>query len=306
MTSSKWSATREADFLRIRNLLKLDTPLIHVLGSHGSGKTSLVRDVLRDSRYVFVDANTCGSVAGVMSCVLRRLSSLKSRSPGASSPDSDMEAKEEKAGHVKQELATPDEVRTTENLHSPRKNAVRKCAVVTNERIAAMGTGRSRSGAASKRRLLDDLIDDDESESDASENDSSSEEDDLRPSRSHRVKNSKVPLEVLRVLYRAQSMAVKSQSAFVQKLERVLAKVREEVESTTIVLDKVDSVLCADDFDLDLTGGKTTGSDFLRLLSRLNEYLTPIEIKLKASSVWISYLDMFAPSALKKYLEYFG
>jgi hypothetical protein len=275
-----WSETRDVEYERINNLLQLDTPLVHVIGPHGAGKTSLLTDIVRDTHHVFVDANTCGSVPGIMSCILRRLSvvNLKSKKEGPS-PDSDLDFKPEAGISLKCEVSTPEDASvdgvTRELLSSPRVYATRKCAVIAKERLAA--SVRGRTNTVTKRRLLDDLIDeDDSSDSDATEGESSSSEDeeDEWRKRYQRVKNSKVSLDNLRILYRAQNMAVKSPSAFVQKLERVVARIPEEIGRVTIIIDNIDSILTSDDYDLDAQGAKTSGSDFLRLLSRLSEYIS--------------------------------
>ena len=81
-------------------------------------------------------------------------------------------------------------------------------------------------------------------------------------------KSSTVLLHILRLLHKAQQLRVRNESAFVQKLERVLIRSNRQ---TVLVIDNIDAILTRKDFDLDSTGA---GGNLLRLLARLNEYLT--------------------------------
>ena len=271
---SIWKGTRDSEYIRIKTLVDSGVPLLHILGSRGSGRTSLVRDVVEGTPHIFVDANTCESVNGVMSCILRRLSSVRAGSTKedeeGGSPDPEMKYDE---ADVKEEVTTPEEDVTTEV--QVEKLAPRKSRVIAMEKLTQQKPS-APSRRYTKRRLMDDLIDQDDSDSDATEGSSSGDEDDKEDSaksRKPRVKNSKVNLEILRTLYRAQNMRVKNQSAFVQKLERFLAKSSQE--RTVVVIDNIESILTPEDYELDPSGtGKTLGGDFLRLLSRLSEYIS--------------------------------
>ena len=271
---SNWQGTRDAEYTRIKTLIASGTPLLHVLGSRGSGKTTLVEEILDGSPHVFVDSKTCGSVNAVMSCVLRRLTTARTGSKKLEdSEDSEGDVKFD-GTYLKQEVSTPEEmVVVPSNADMPQVEgfAPRKSRVEALKRLAQTSS-RAKSTTVGKRRLMDDFIDQDDSDSDATEGSSSEDgEDENGRPRRERVKNSKVSIDVLRALYRAQNMHVKNQSAFVQKLERVLAKLPDD--RTVVVLDNIESIMSSEDYEIDPSTGKTVGGDFLRLISRLSEYI---------------------------------
>jgi len=264
----KWRLVRAEEYAMLQKLLHEGCPLTHVIGPSGCGKSSLLKDLVRIIPSVTVDANTCGSVSGVMSCILRRLVEINTRNiddPDASDSDVDLKAKID----IKSEsgLTTPEDTAMEECINQEPARGRRKAAVVASAKLVT-SFARRDGRALTRRKYVDEFIDED-SDSDAVENsssDSGDEKEDLRETRS-KVKNSTVPLHVLRLLHRAQQLRVRGESAFVQKLERVLIRVK---QPTTLVIDNFDAILSPDDFDLDARG---PGGRFLRLLSRLNEYV---------------------------------
>ena len=262
-----WSLVRPHEFAKLENLNESKHRFVHVLGSRGSGRSSIVRDVLGEAVSVTVDCNTCGTVSGVMSAILRRLV-CASRRNGSEELSSDDDAKASPKPEIKEEVSIETPEAPEEDITSIPRGPRRAAAVSASAKLAAVYTKRRR---APIRRRMDDFIDDDDSDSDAKEGSSSDESDTGESTRERRVKssNSLVSQEVFRTLYLAQRMRVKSSSAFVQKLERLFLRVRER---TVLVLDNVDCLLSQDDFDLD-PSGKQSGGDFLRLLSRLDEYV---------------------------------
>jgi hypothetical protein len=262
----RWIGTREADFYKLSGLIGSKSPLLQVVGSHGSGKTTLVRDVLEVHPHVFINTSTCGSVAGVMSCILRRLAQSRETVKKSDDPwTPDLDEMKTDVLAMKEENRSPEEMDCTE-----KPIAQRSCRKETMKRIAQTATVR-KGRTNGKRRFFDALIDEDSSDSDGAEGASAGESGDEMKSRPERVKNSKVSPEIHRMLARSEPLLVKTQSAFVQKLERLLAVLPDD--PTLVVLDNVESLLTSDDFDIDPAASKLSGSDFLRLISRLSEYI---------------------------------
>ena len=266
---------REHELGAIKKLLESRTPLVHVLTTGERGVEALFSEIPKISETVIVDARTCGSVTGLMSCILRRLSAI-GRSPKSPSESSDSEAEYKKDSiSVKEEVQTPDE---TSDAYVNKQLFSRDCALnrssarLAMERLRAPGQS-SRSTKITKRKLLDDLIDD-ESDSEYSDSSSVTSSDSGEMDNKHQkgTRNTRVSLETLRVLYRAQNMGVRTPSAFIQKLERILSTTLAACSHVVLVIDHLESILLADDYDLDPVN-KTSGLDFLRLLSRFNEYI---------------------------------
>ena len=264
----KWIGVREAEFGKLSNLVTSGNRLIHVLGPRGSGRTSIVRDVSDAINSVVVDCNTCGTVSGVMSAILRRLACSQHRSIQGDAASSDDELNASLKPEIKEEVSIATPEASEEDVTSIPTGPRRAAAVAATARLAAASSKRRR---APVRRRMDDFIDDDDSDSDAKEGSSSddSESEKATKKQQGRSSNSVVPHDVFRSLFLAQRMRVKSPSAFVQKLERLFLRMRER---TILIVDNIDCLLTQDDFDLD-PYGKPEGGEFLRLLSRIDEYL---------------------------------
>jgi len=258
-TSERWKSVRESQNSKLRHLLASEVPLIHILGPKGSGKTSLLKAQCEEYTTVTVDANICGSVYGVMSSALRRMSMMKASSPDLGTSESDSEVKDQKEIKSEITIETPDD--PTENLFDGVVRIKRKAAEVAASKLAAPP---KRAGKLTRRKAIDRFIDEDDSNSDATEEES---EGDMV---SKKTTSSIVDHQVLKLLQRAQEMRVRGESSFVQKLERVLLGCKHR---TVLVIDNIDAVLNADDFDL-AESGKHAGSDFLRVLTKLEEYLS--------------------------------
>ena len=269
----KWRSVRGSEYSRLRSLLGSNAALIHVMGTKGCGKSSIVDDLCHHRTTVSVDANICGSVFGVMSSILRRLSFLKTLTREDESSESESEIKEQK--DVKSEISveTPDD--PTKNVYEGVVRNRRKAAEIANLKLAA---APRRKSASQKRKALDRFIDEDDSDSDATEGGSENDDEGGRDAkdtnetiRIGNLKNSFVYHDILKVLNRAQEMRVRGQSAFIQKLERVVLK---NNKRTVLILDNIDKILTRVDFDIDSSSIKTPGSDFLKVLTHLDEYLS--------------------------------
>lgn len=263
----KWKSVRAEEYKRLSNLLGNEAALIHVQGARGSGKSCLLSDICRERATVVIDANICGSVVGVMSSILRRLSLMKGRIAAfPESPESETELKE--LSEVKKEVSvdTPDD--PSENLYEGIVKQRRKAAEIATSKLAA---GPRRMGRPSKRKIVDRFIDDDDSDSDGGETDREGSGEDDDKDRVGKENNVCLDARIVKILHRAQEQRVRGPSAFVQKLERVILG---NGQRTVLILDNIDAILSPEDFDLDSTSAKTTGSDFLRVLTRLDEYLS--------------------------------
>ncbi len=266
---------REHELKTISKLLLSRTPLIHILTTGERGVGALFREMPCVSETVIVDARTCGSVTGLMSCILRRLSAIgRSMKSLSESSESETECKKDSLS-VKEEVDTPEEstdAYVNKELFSRESALNRSSARLAMERLRAPGKP-SKSTKMTKRKLLDDLIDD-ESDSEYSDSSSvsSSNPGEIDDKSQKGPRNTRVSIETLRVLYRAQNMGVRTPSAFIQKLERILSTTLSSCHQVTLVIDHFESILSADDYDLDPVT-KTAGADLLRLISRLNEYI---------------------------------
>ena len=211
--TSVFENVRHQERAALRNLIGAKATFVNVLGSPGCGKTTLVREAVKNEPCAFIDANLCGSLRGLMSSILRAVASLRPANAVAydSESDSDVEMKEEQValGAVPATSTLLDQASTTR----------RKAAIVANEAIAAGGL-LQRMRRHCEQQFIDDS-DDEESNSNA-------------------CKKAVVNRDVYRLLVRAQNLRVKSPSAFLQKLEFSLLRLSNiGIVSPIVVLDNV-------------------------------------------------------------------
>ena len=267
----RWLNCRDREFVNLQRLLHSSAGFIHVQGSRGCGKSSLIRDVSRGQNVVTVDATLSTSVPALMSCILRRVhDKLKViRNTGSPETEDEADAKSEAKLPFKKEspLSTPDKVPTRSELmeECSDRGSRRNAAVIAQKKIVALS---SRRGGGIRKLVDDDFLDEDYSE-ESDSSDSSSEESIQK--RSNRKNDNIVNPEIYRVLARAQKLRVRGVSAFIQKLERVLIQ---SIEPTRLILviENVDTLISPSDHSFDIS--PSPGAEFLTLLSRLDEYLS--------------------------------
>lgn len=293
----KWLNCREAEFVKLKRLFNNSIGFVHLMGSRGCGKTSMLHDVTSGMNTVTVDATLSTSVPALMSCIVRRTNFLlrKLRMTGSPETDDEADAKSEDKISLKKESpeSTPDRVPSRSELmnETSTRGERRNAAVVAQKRIAALEKTKGRGG--SMRKILDDFIDEEYSDESETSSDSSGDEEQaksriMKP-RQKRSDNHVSP-EVYRILSRAQNLRVRGVSAFIQKLERVLIQVSDPTR-LVIVIENIDSLLSPDDYSFENTA--SPGSEFFSLLTRLNEYMCVPLIDL---SIVVTSTQLLPPS----------
>jgi hypothetical protein len=137
----RWLNCRDREFVNLKRLLNSSAGFIHLQGSRGCGKSSLIRDVSRGQNVVTVDATLSTSVPALMSCILRRVhDTLKViRNTGSPETEDEADAKSEAKLPFKKEspLSTPDKVPTRSELmeECSDRGSRRNAAVIAQKKI---------------------------------------------------------------------------------------------------------------------------------------------------------------------------
>ncbi len=264
MSSSKWSGCREEEYSVLGRLIESRVPVVHLQGPHGSGKTTILQDLLAEKHHVFVDGNLSTSVSSLMTCIIRRIATYRSILPMGSptnmemSDDQSMGQRSVKS-FKKEELSTPGSSPAHTSLvpsraellnNNPRR--MRDAAVKAMAGIARVGTGvRRRKQVDSDEDFLDE---------DSSEESDNGSDDSGATGYTRGVSVGRTRHLVKSSLSDYGQFRVRNESGFLQKLERLMLRQKDISEPFYLVIDNVDSL--------------PSGSEsFLGLFGCLSEYL---------------------------------
>jgi hypothetical protein len=250
---TKWKGCREGEYRAIKKFVDARVPVLHVQGPHGSGKTSLLRDVLVDKHHVFIDGNLSTSLSALMTCVIRRLARYK-RSEGTTSPA--VEMSDDDIGDVtsvksfKKEESTPEGSPVSQSC--PSKDKLISESHVRLMRGAALQALKAIAKPGSTTLKRTRKVDSDDEDFLGGD---SSDEDDVSDN------------EVRHPVVSMSQFRVRNVSGFLHKLERLLLRQTDISEPFYIVIDNMDGVARTDEARESLIG-------FLTLFTHLSEYIS--------------------------------
>ena len=196
---SVFDEIRASEMYELQQLLSLNTLFCHVLGSKGSGKSTLVRKAVENRKCAFVDANLCGSAEGLMSSILISLSNLNRSGPVGSGDVSSGDESDVVCVKKESPVSSPTEV----------EKGFAQCVRVSRAAKIAANVNIRKTYKPSKRQRRNDVFIDDE-------NDDENEDEGI--TRAIVDNDQYVSREVFRLIVRAQKMRVRTVSAFIQKL----------------------------------------------------------------------------------------